>query len=46
MWEKVKRARAGMKANSGGASQEYEMVGGTRLSDRKSQARKAIITNE
>ena len=34
-WDKVKRARAGVKANFGDDSSQYEMVGGTRLSDRK-----------
>src|SRR6266540_4172740 len=35
MWEKVKRVRAGVKANFGDDSSQYEMVGGTRLSERK-----------
>jgi hypothetical protein len=34
-WDKVKRVRAGVKANFGDDSSQYEMVGGTRLSDRK-----------
>ena len=38
-WDKVKRARAGVKANFGDDSSQYEMVGGTRLSDRKSPRR-------
>ena len=41
MWDKVKRIRMGVKANYGDDSSEYEMVGGTRLSDRKPRARKA-----
>lgn len=40
MWDKVKRVRAGVKANYGDDSSQYEMVGGTRLSERKSPARK------
>jgi hypothetical protein len=39
MWDKVKRVRAGVKANYGDDSQQYEMVGGKRLSDRKSPRR-------
>jgi Cdc6-like AAA superfamily ATPase len=41
MWEKVKRVRAGVKANFGDDSSQYEMVGGTRLSERKPSIRKA-----
>jgi hypothetical protein len=41
MWEKVKRVRAGVKANFGDDSSQYEMVGGTRLSERKAPVRKA-----
>ncbi len=41
MWEKIKRVRAGVKANYGDDSQQYEMVGGTRMSDRKLRTRKA-----
>jgi hypothetical protein len=40
MWGKVKRARAGVKANFGDNSSQYEMVGGTRLSERKPRTRK------
>ena len=42
MWDKVKRVRAGVKANYGDDSQQYEMVGGTRTSERKPRARKAV----
>ncbi len=42
MWDKIKRVRAGVKANYGDDSQQYEMVGGTRTSDRKPRARKAV----
>ena len=41
VWEKVKRVRSGIKANFGDDSNEYEMVGGTRRSERKPRARKA-----
>ena len=41
LWDKVKRVRSGVKANYGDDSSQYEMVGGTRLSDRKPNIRKA-----
>ena len=44
MWEKVKRVRAGVKANYGDDSSQYEMVGGTRMSERKSPVRKTPVT--
>ncbi|MFZ5822724.1 MAG: hypothetical protein ACOYYJ_22760 [Chloroflexota bacterium] len=44
LWDKVKRARAGIKANYGDDSSQYEMVGGTRLSERKSPTRKPTAT--
>ena len=34
-WDKVKRVRAGVKAAFGDDSSQYEMIGGTRVSDRK-----------
>lgn len=40
LWDKVKRIRAGVKANYGDDSSQFEMVGGTRTSDRKSPTRK------
>jgi hypothetical protein len=40
MWDKIKRIRAGFKANYGDDSQQFETVGGTRMSDRKPRARK------
>ena len=40
VWDKVKRARAGIKATYGDDSSQYEMVGGTRLSERKPPTRK------
>jgi hypothetical protein len=39
-WDKVKRVRAGVKANYGDDSSQYELIGGTRTSDRKSPARR------
>jgi hypothetical protein len=41
LWDKVKLVRNGVKANYGDDSSQYEMVGGTRLSERKSPTRKA-----
>jgi hypothetical protein len=43
-WDKVKRFRAGVKASYGDDSSEYEQVGGTRMSDRKSPRRTAPAT--
>ena len=40
LWDKLKRVRNGVKANYGDDSSEYEMVGGTRLSERKPSVRK------
>jgi hypothetical protein len=34
-WDKVKRVRAGVKATFGDDSTQYNMIGGTRISDRK-----------
>ena len=34
-WDKVKRLRSGIRASFGDDSMQYEMIGGTRLSDRK-----------
>ena len=42
MWDKIKRVRAGVKANYGDDSQQFEMVGGTRTSDRKPWTRKTV----
>jgi hypothetical protein len=38
-WDKVKRVRAGVKGVFGDDSSEYELVGGTRLSERKTAGR-------
>ena len=35
LWRDIKRVRAGVKSNFGDDSSEFEMVGGTRLSERK-----------
>jgi len=45
MWNKVKRVRAAVKGIYGDDSSQYEMVGGTRLSERKSPARKQSSTS-
>jgi hypothetical protein len=41
LWDRVKRVRAGFKATYGDDSSQLEMVGGTRLSDRKTMRRTA-----
>jgi hypothetical protein len=41
IWDKVKRVRSSIKGIYGDDSSQYEMVGGTRLSERKSPKRKA-----
>lgn len=41
LWDKVKRVRAGFRASFGDDSSQFEMVGGTRTSDRKPRTRKA-----
>nr|MDQ2999192.1 hypothetical protein [Chloroflexota bacterium] len=40
MWEALKRARAIVKGIYGDDSSEYELVGGTRMSERKRPVRK------
>lgn len=40
IWDQVKRARAGIKGTYGDDSTEYQLAGGTRLSDRKRPQRK------
>ncbi len=42
LWNKVKRVRSGVRGIYGDDSSQYEMIGGTRLSERKSPARKAV----
>ena len=41
-WDKVKRVRAGVKASFGDDSSQYEMVGGTRASERKTRKRRSV----
>jgi len=40
MWDVVKRARSTVKGTSGDDSSEYELVGGTRVSERKRTVRR------
>lgn len=42
LWDHVKRIRNGVKAIFGDDSSEYEMVGGTRSSERKPRTLKAV----
>jgi hypothetical protein len=42
IWDKVKRVRNGVKGIYGDDSSQYEMIGGTRLSERKSPTRKTV----
>lgn len=42
IWDKVKRVRNGVKAIYGDDSSQYEMIGGTRLSERKTPTRKTV----
>ena len=41
VWDKVKRLRRGVQAIYGDDSAQYQMMGGTRLSERKPPTRKA-----
>lgn len=43
LWDNVKRVRNSVKGIYGDDSSEYEMVGGTRLSERKPPKRKASV---
>ena len=45
LWKKVKRLRVGVKAIYGDDSSEYEMAGGTRLSERKPRTRKKAVVS-
>ena len=40
VWDKTKRVRNGIKAIYGDDSAQYDLIGGTRTSDRKSPTRK------
>jgi hypothetical protein len=46
IWDQVKRARAGIKSTYGDDSTEYQLAGGTRLSDRKRPRRKVTTTTK
>jgi hypothetical protein len=46
IWTMVKRVRSGIKPFFGDDSSQYEMVGGTRVSDRKTPRRTADPTPE
>lgn len=46
LWDIVKRVRAGIKAIFGDDSSQFEMVGGTRISDRKNPRRIATLPAE
>ena len=41
VWDKVKRVRRGIQSIFGDDSSQYEVIGGTRVSDRKPATRKA-----
>ena len=41
VWDKVKRIRRGIQSLFGDDSTQYDLIGGTRVSDRKPNARKA-----
>jgi len=43
LWDKVKRVRSGVKAIYGNDSSQYEMIGGTRKSERKKAMRKPKV---
>ena len=42
LWQKLVRVRVGDKVTFGNDSSQYELFGGTRRSDRKPRARKAV----
>ncbi len=44
MWDKVKRVRSAVRGIYGDDSSQYEMVGGTRLSERKTHIHKKKTT--
>jgi hypothetical protein len=44
IWDKVKRVRASVRGVYGDDSSQYELVGGTRMSDRKTHSRKVLTT--
>jgi hypothetical protein len=44
IWEKIKRVRSSVRGIYGDDSAQYEHVGGKRMSERKSRARRAAAT--
>ena len=44
IWDKVKRVRSSVRGIYGDDSAQYEHVGGTRMSERKSRTRRLITT--
>jgi len=46
VWDKVKRTRNAIKGVYGDNSSQYEMAGGTRLSERKTPARKKAANDQ
>ncbi len=42
IWDKLKRVRSGVKSNYGDDSYQYDLIGGTRTSDRKPRVRKPV----
>jgi chromosome segregation ATPase len=44
IWDQVKRVRSGVKAIYGDDSSQYEMIGGTRRSERKRPVRKTAAS--
>ena len=45
-WDKVKRARGGVKAYFGDDSTQYNIIGGTRLSDRKPIRKSPLLVEQ
>lgn len=41
LWDLIKRVRAGVKASYGDDSSQYEVIGGTRMSEKKTPRRTA-----
>jgi hypothetical protein len=44
IWDKLKRVRASVRGIYGDDSTQYELVGGTRMSERKTRARRVVTT--
>ena len=45
-WDRVKRARAGVKSFFGDDSDQYDLMGGTRVSERKPIRKTVIVSND